>query len=59
MIKDEMKTRLTKLYEKVDEVRVGNGVYEVTLVREHFDEKGRLVKSDLFRRFVTEWEPER
>ena len=39
--------------------KFGNGVYEVTLVREHFDEKGRLVKSDLFRRFVTEWEPER
>ena len=30
----------------------GEGIYEASLYREFFDEKGRVVKSDLFRRCV-------
>ena len=39
----------------VDEARCdifGEGVYEATLCREFYDEKGRVAKSDLFRRAV-------
>ena len=43
------------LVREAQDHKFGGGIYEVTLVREHFDEKGRLVKSDLFRRFVTRW----
>ena len=35
--------------------KYGDGIYEVILVREHFDEKGRFVKSGMLRRFVTRW----
>ena len=43
------------LVREAQDHKFGDGIYEVTLRREYFDEKGRLVKSDLFRRFVNEW----
>ena len=43
------------LVREAQDHKFGDGIYEVTLCREYFDEKGRLVKRDLFRRFVTEW----
>ena len=39
----------------VDEANMdifGEGIYEASLYREFFDEKGRVVKSDLFRNCV-------
>ena len=46
----------------VDEARCdifGEGIYEATLYREFYDEKGRVAKSDLFRRAVIDRGDER
>ena len=40
------------LLEEAQNDTFGEGIYEASLYREFFDEKGRVVKSDLFRRCV-------
>ena len=42
------------LVEEANDDRFGEGIYEVSLYREFFDEKGRVVKSDLFRKAVVD-----
>lgn len=40
------------LVEEAQNDTFGEGIYEASLYREFFDEKGRVVKSDLFRQCI-------